>query len=328
MKQKSAMYNYKLLELQAHVGEDEVIHKVLQETGEVVEAHFSGDRASCIWEVKDALVNILSISDAFGIEVAPWEKKHSVSVEELLISLSRWNTSVQWCRQRYLRQTISKKELQESTKVLVENILSFSPETVSFEQIILENTQKLKKRVPDYKPKIDLKNFVKAYPNFPKEGVLFRDISPLLTSPEAMRYVSFELAMKCSDAEVIVWLDARGFIFATLVAWVLQKPMVMLRKKGKLPGETVSQNYGLEYGKDTLEIQQDVIKAGQKVAIIDDLLATGWTAQAAAVLIEKIWAKVEAIICVVSLDEEVLKNSPSRKEIESLYRVESVLSYQ
>jgi adenine phosphoribosyltransferase len=136
------------------------------------------------------------------------------------------------------------------------------------------STEKFRSRVTEYLPDIRLEDHIASYPDFPKPGILFRDISPLLAYPEALRYASFEMAKAAKDADVIAGLDARGFIFATRVAEILDKPFVMVRKKGKLPGETVGTDYSLEYGNNSIEIQKDAIKPGAKVALIDDLLAT------------------------------------------------------
>ncbi|MCP4522886.1 MAG: adenine phosphoribosyltransferase [Candidatus Gracilibacteria bacterium] len=173
---------------------------------------------------------------------------------------------------------------------------------------------------------MNIKNFIKNIPNFPKPGILFKDISPMLASPEAMRYVTFELAEKCKDADIITGLDARGFLFGIMVAELLEKPFVMIRKKGKLPGKTYEKNYGLEYGNDTIEIQSDSIKSGQKVAIIDDLLATGGTMMAAIELIEKSGGKLNNISFVISLDDEELSSLPNREKLKN-YEYSSIIQY-
>lgn len=121
---------------------------------------------------------------------------------------------------------------------------------------VLSSIEKFRSRVQAYLPDINLEDYIDAYPDFPKPGILFRDIAPLLASPEALRYAGFELAKKSRDADVIVGLDARGFIFGTLVAQILEKPFVMIRKKGKLPGATIGTDYSLEYGDNSIEIQE------------------------------------------------------------------------
>lgn len=158
----------------------------------------------------------------------------------------------------------------------------------SLSPVITESITKFHSRVTEYLPDIRLEDHILSYSDFPKPGILFRDISPLLAHPEALRYAGYELARHAQDADVIAGLDARGFIFGTLVAQILEKPFVMIRKKGKLPGPTVGTDYSLEYGENSIEIQKDAIKPGQKVALVDDLLATGGTLEAAAQLIEKV----------------------------------------
>lgn len=157
-----------------------------------------------------------------------------------------------------------------------------------------------------YKPNIDVRDYIANYPDFPKPGIQFKDISPILRSPDAMSYVAYEMAESCRGAEVIVALDARGFIFAPLISQILGIPFVMLRKKGKLPGDTHEYSYDLEYGSASVEIQKDALKAGQKVAIVDDLLATGGTALAAIALVEKLGAVVHSCNFVISLDDDFL----------------------
>ncbi|WP_416754318.1 adenine phosphoribosyltransferase [Mycoplasma sp. 654] len=127
---------------------------------------------------------------------------------------------------------------------------------------------------------MDLQKFINHVPDFPKKGIIFKDIAPLLNNPDAFNYVIDEMSKYVADADIIVAPDARGFIFGTPVAYKAKKPFVMVRKKGKLPGKVVQQNYDLEYGNSTLEIQAEVLKPGLKAVIIDDILATGGTTKA------------------------------------------------
>ncbi|XP_064599125.1 adenine phosphoribosyltransferase-like [Liolophura sinensis] len=146
---------------------------------------------------------------------------------------------------------------------------------------------------------------VQSYPDFPKPGVLFRDIFPIFQNP----YVYEDLISVMEDhikeqhlqVDVLVGLESRGFLFAPLLAYNLGKSFVPVRKKGKLPGEVVSIKYGLEYGEDTFEVQKHAIKPGQKVIIVDDLLATGGTMKAACELIENLKAEVLECITVIEL---------------------------
>ena len=148
---------------------------------------------------------------------------------------------------------------------------------------------------------IDLKKYIADIQDFPKKGILFRDISPLLANGKAMKYAVSLFEKESLDADLIVGPDARGFIFGTPVSSNLEKPFVMIRKKGKLPGELISKDYELEYGFKTLEIQKNAIKPGDKVVIIDDLLATGGTTQAIVDLLEELQAKVLKIVVLIEL---------------------------
>ncbi|MFC2143551.1 adenine phosphoribosyltransferase [Candidatus Aenigmatarchaeota archaeon] len=138
-----------------------------------------------------------------------------------------------------------------------------------------------------------LKEFIRDVPDYPKLGIVFRDITPLLKDPKAMEYAINKMVDVCKEREpdVIAGIEARGFIFGSLIASKLKKPFVVIRKKGKLPYRTVEMSYKLEYGTDTIEIHIDAIEKGQKVVIVDDLLATGGTASGAKKLIEAVGGK-------------------------------------
>lgn len=125
-------------------------------------------------------------------------------------------------------------------------VLSFVPEADPA-AMLADTVSKFESRVDAYLPKLDLRDFVSAHADFPKPGILFRDVSPMLASPEAMKAAAHEIALRCEGADVVVGLDARGFLFGLAAAEVLGKPFVMVRKKGKLPGETISKAYALEY---------------------------------------------------------------------------------
>lgn len=119
--------------------------------------------------------------------------------------------------------------------------------------------------------------YIRTVNDFPEKGVKFKDISLLLANVKALNYTINKMAKLAKEADIIVGPDARGFLFGTPVAAKLKKPFIMVRKKGKLPGEVISYDYGLEYGKNVLEIQKGITKPGQKAIIIDDVLATGGT---------------------------------------------------
>jgi adenine phosphoribosyltransferase len=194
--------------------------------------------------------------------------------------------------------------------------------------MLTETLSKFEGRADAYLQDIDLRDFVTEYADFPKPGILFKDVSPMLASPEAMRVAAHEIALRCGDADIVVGLDARGFLFGMAAAKILEKPFVMARKKGKLPGETFSKEYGLEYGKDVIEIQKYAKIAGKKIAIVDDLLATGGTALAAAELVEKAGGIVDSVVFAISLDSPDLASMPGRLALASKYRIESLLSYE
>lgn len=128
---------------------------------------------------------------------------------------------------------------------------------------------------------MNLKQYITNVPNFPQENVNFKDISPLLANGKAFNYSVMKMVDYSKDADIILGPDARGFLFGTPVAAILSKPFIMVRKQKKLPGKVVQKEYSLEYGKkNILEIQANRIKPGQKVIIIDDVLATGGTMRA------------------------------------------------
>ncbi len=151
---------------------------------------------------------------------------------------------------------------------------------------------------------MDLKQLIRDIPDFPTEGILFRDITTLLVSPEGLRHAIDEICNKVStvDFDLVLGPESRGFIFGVPVAYKLNKGFIPVRKPGKLPFDTHSQSYDLEYGKNTLELHVDAIKPGQKVVIVDDLLATGGTLNAMVKLIEKAGGEVAMIVCLIELE--------------------------
>lgn len=150
-----------------------------------------------------------------------------------------------------------------------------------------------------------IKSKIRTVPDFPKKGIMFRDVTSLIADPLGLRLCvdDFAKRYKEMDFDLVVGIDSRGFIFGAALAYLLQKGFIPVRKKGKLPGETVSETYDLEYGTDTLEIHKDAIKKGQKVLIIDDLIATGGTAVAAINLVRKLGAEVIEFAAVVDLPD-------------------------
>ena len=144
---------------------------------------------------------------------------------------------------------------------------------------------------------MDLKRYIRDIPDFPKPGILFKDITPLLQSPEAFRSVIDRIAEHFDKRHVdaVLAIEARGFLFGAALAYRLGKPLVPVRKRGKLPFETYAATYSLEYGNDTVEMHKDGVVAGQRVAIVDDLLATGGTMAAACQLVEESGGRVEGL---------------------------------
>lgn len=136
---------------------------------------------------------------------------------------------------------------------------------------------------------MDLKSLIRDIPDFPKPGILFRDITTLLRDPEGLRYTIDSLAEKCADlsADYIVGMESRGFIFGTPLAYKLGTGFIPVRKPGKLPAAVHSVQYELEYGMDCLEVHQDAFHPGSRILIVDDLIATGGTAAATAKLVER-----------------------------------------
>ncbi len=150
---------------------------------------------------------------------------------------------------------------------------------------------------------MDLKKHIRSIPDYPKKGILFRDITTLIKNAEAFKYVNnriIEISKKI-EFDKISAIESRGFVFASAVSYVLNKPFILLRKKNKLPAETHSVDFKLEYGNATIEVHKDSISKGEKVLVIDDLIATGGTANAAAKLIELSGGTVAGFIFVINL---------------------------
>lgn len=148
-----------------------------------------------------------------------------------------------------------------------------------------------------------LEEYVRSIPDFPEPGIIFRDVTSILQDADGLT-MAIDLMQDClkdTDVDVIVGTESRGFIFGVPIAYNLHKPFVPVRKKGKLPCETVSRSYDLEYGSATIEMHKDSIKPGQKVAVIDDLIATGGTVEAAVKLIEELGGEVVKIVFLMEL---------------------------
>lgn len=170
---------------------------------------------------------------------------------------------------------------------------------------------------------MNLQNIIVEYPDFPKKGILFRDISPILKSPAALSHLVDEFVKRyhTNDVDLFAGIESRGFPLACALALRYNKGMIMIRKQGKLPGTTIKRSYSIEYGKATVEIQKNAISKAQRVLICDDLLATGGTAKAAAELVERVDGKVAGFAFIVELTE-----LQGIKKI-AKYRCESLVKY-
>ena len=150
---------------------------------------------------------------------------------------------------------------------------------------------------------MDLKEFIRSIPDYPKKGILFRDITTLIKNEKAFINTIDQIIEKSKNFKIdkIAAIESRGFVFASAVSYLLKKPFVLLRKKNKLPADTYSVDFQLEYGKATIEMHKDSVEKDDSVLVIDDLIATGGTAEAAAKLIEMAGAKVSGFIFVINL---------------------------
>ena len=150
---------------------------------------------------------------------------------------------------------------------------------------------------------MDLKNHIREVPDFPKPGILFYDISTLLENAQAWRATVDQLAeaVAAHEPDILVGIESRGFLLSAPLAYKLDVGFTMARKKGKLPAATISHTYDLEYGSDTVEIHADAVASGQKVVVVDDLLATGGTLSATISLLRKMGADVRGAACIIEL---------------------------
>ena len=172
---------------------------------------------------------------------------------------------------------------------------------------------------------MDLKKHIRSIPDYPKKGILFRDITTLIKNAEAFKYTNdkiIELAKRI-EFDKVAAIESRGFVFASTVSYQLKKPFILLRKKNKLPAEVHSIDFELEYGKATIEVHKDSIDKEDKVLIIDDLIATGGTAEAAAKLIEVSGGSVAGFIFIINLFDLPGNNLLKKKS----YFTESLIEF-
>ena len=172
---------------------------------------------------------------------------------------------------------------------------------------------------------MNLKDYIRSIPDYPKKGILFRDITTLIKNEEAFAETINLIVQRSKKYKIdkIAAIESRGFVFASAVSYVLKKPFIMLRKKNKLPAEVHSIDFELEYGTATIEVHKDSIQKNESVLIIDDLIATGGTAEAAGKLIEMCGAKVAAFVFVINLfdlggSDNLIKNN---------YKVENLIDF-
>jgi adenine phosphoribosyltransferase len=172
---------------------------------------------------------------------------------------------------------------------------------------------------------MDLKNYIRSIQDYPKKGILFRDITTLIKDEAAFAEAINQIIERSKNYKIdkIAAIESRGFVFASAVSYVLKKPFIMLRKKNKLPADVYSVDFELEYGTATIEVHKDSIKKNDSVLIIDDLIATGGTAEAAAKLIEISGGKVTAFIFVINLFDLGGSNNLIKKN----YKVENLIDF-
>ena len=168
-----------------------------------------------------------------------------------------------------------------------------------------------------------VEDYIRSIPDFPEPGIIFRDVTSVLQDAEGLKLSIDEMIRLLDglDFDVIAGAESRGFIFGMPIAYALGKPFILVRKAGKLPCETVSQSYDLEYGQATIEIHKDAIKPGQKVVLVDDLIATGGTMEAAAKLVEQLGGEVVKMIFLIEL-----AGLKGREKLAG-YDIASVVSY-
>ena len=172
---------------------------------------------------------------------------------------------------------------------------------------------------------MDIKKHIRSIPDYPKKGILFRDITTLIKNSEAFKYTNDKIVEKAKKIEFdkVAAIESRGFVFASTISYLLNKPFILLRKKNKLPAEVHSVDFELEYGKATIEVHKDSIEKNQKILVIDDLIATGGTAEAAAKLIEISGGKVAGFIFVINLFDLPGNNLLKQKG----YKTESLIEF-
>lgn len=169
----------------------------------------------------------------------------------------------------------------------------------------------------------ELKDYIRTIPDFPEPGIVFRDITTVLQDKDGLKLAVDEIQKRIGDIDfdVVIGPESRGFIFGVPIAYNLNKAFIPVRKEGKLPGETISMEYDLEYGTSKIELHKDAIKPGQKVVVVDDLIATGGTIEAITKLVEMLGGEIVKIVFLIELEE-----LDGRKKLDG-YDIESIISY-
>ncbi len=172
---------------------------------------------------------------------------------------------------------------------------------------------------------MNLKDYIRSIPDYPKKGILFRDITTLIKNEKAFKFTVDKIVEKSKKFKIdkIAAVESRGFVFASALSYLINKPFIMLRKKNKLPAKTYSVDFELEYGTATIEVHKDSINENDSILIVDDLIATGGTAEAAAKLVEISKGKVSGFIFVINLFDL----GGSDKLIRNNYQVENLIDF-
>lgn len=318
------------LERKNHISLDAIINKVTQELGEVLEALEANNYNHTIEEIGDVLCNVLSTHvRLFGEEettnlTTQVKDDKEAKQTDMMISLSRRNDAIQKHRHIYSKTEVLPQKVHDVTLEFLSQLVSLAHRidpNSDLASMVFQTVQKFEDRGTVYLPEVDIKKYIIDVQDFPIPGITFKDISPLLRDVNAFEFVVNSLVSQIYDADVVIWLDARGFIFGVVAAAKAGKPFVMARKPWKLPWEIISQEYGLEYGKNELAIQKNAFQKGQKVAVVDDVLATGWSAQAVTKMIEALWAEVHSVNVVITL------TSLAGREKLGNYNVNSLVDY-
>ena len=243
----------------------------------------------------------------------------SIAPEAILAN----EAGIKYCAIAMATDYDSWKENEED--VSWEQILkTFNQNSKKVKQLILTTIQNIANQEINQKDLDLIKDSIHSLPNWPKPGIIFRDINSLLQNPIAFQKTINILENRYKNKEIdkIAGIESRGFIIASILAQKLKKPLILIRKPGKLPFETISQEYELEYGTDKIEIQKHSISSGEKILVIDDLLATGGTAKAAANLIEKLEGKVVECSFIIELPDLKGKEKLKQWNVFSLVKFE------